>query len=83
MAEAKHTPRTADSGPYAGNAIRQARKLYACDQMVSWAPFARCNNPINPRDRYVEGDACPDRAGGFARDRICLSCAAIAKAEGQ
>ena len=38
MAEAKHTPRVAEGGPYAGNIIRQARKTYACDQMVSWAP---------------------------------------------
>lgn len=63
--------RTAPNGPYAGNTIRRARKDYACDEMVSWAPFARCNKPINAGDFYVEGEA----------SRRAL--AAIAKAEGR
>lgn len=68
--------RIAETGPFAGNAIRQARKSYGCDNW-HWTRPDDCPNAIEPGDFYVEGDTNIDRAGGFGRDRICLTCAKV------
>lgn len=58
-----------ESGWLKGNRIRTARKAGKC------ADFRHCGNMIAAGDRYVEGDIDIDKAGGFGRDRLCLSCA--------
>lgn len=45
----------------------------AAKRGVEWAQH--CLRTINPGDRYVDGDMNLDKAGGFGRDRVCMSCA--------
>jgi len=64
------------SGPFVGSPIRTAKKAGKC------ADFRHCGNMINVGDLYVQGDCDPYEAGGFAHDRMCLSCGGIAAQSG-
>jgi hypothetical protein len=58
-----HTARKA--GPCANAA--------AAKRGVEWAQD--CSLMIAAGDHYVDGDLNLDKAGGFGRDRYCMSCA--------
>jgi hypothetical protein len=60
------------SGAFKGSPIRTARKAGKC------ADFRHCGHTINVGDRYVEGDGDIDKASGFGRDRLCLTCGGAA-----
>jgi hypothetical protein len=60
-------------------AIHTARKAGPCANAsaakrgVEWAQH--CNLMIVAGDQYAEGDLSLDIAGGFGRERYCMSCA--------
>jgi hypothetical protein len=59
--------------------IRTARKAGPCANAaaakrgVEWAQH--CNRMIAAGDQYADGEMNLDKAGGFGRDRFCMSCA--------
>ncbi|MCZ2094991.1 MAG: hypothetical protein LC121_01745 [Anaerolineae bacterium] len=72
--QAARTPRRVESGPSLGYVIRRARKAGRCDYWLG--ERGRCTNRIEAGDEYVEGELSDNgRAGGYGRDRWCMSCA--------
>jgi hypothetical protein len=59
--------------------IRTARKEHRCanasrsERGLAWA--SECARTIKAGERYAEGGLDPDCAGGFGRERFCMSCA--------
>jgi hypothetical protein len=59
--------------------IHTARKAGPCANAAAakrgleWA--RHCSLMIAAGDHYVDGDLNLDKAGGFGRDRVCMSCA--------
>lgn len=54
--------------------VRTARKAGRCDYWRGSQNGGRCHTPINPGDRYIEGET-NDEAGGYGNDRYCFDCA--------
>jgi hypothetical protein len=58
--------------------FRKARKEHRCANAkaakrgLEWAQH--CSLTIKAGERYAEGDLDPYSAGGFGRERFCMSC---------
>lgn len=65
-----------ESGTWEGRRIRTARKAGRCEYWLG-GEAGRCPNEIAVGDEYIEGDLSSTfKAGGFGRDRYCMTHAA-------